>query len=274
MPSPAVVQNWQSYSLDLDGRLALRTLNLGLRVQAPMSELPHLLTAWVKSSRTNAQGLPIDADLRVFSRLEELLEREVQQRFLGIFVGHQTRNGVREFYFYCAHTEGHQLALSQIISAFEGYAHGSIARADATWTHYLDTLNPPPTIELSIRNKNTVESLGFFGDPLVPARQIDHFLYFGSEQAREQFTEQVLQLGFTVLRTNTYGSADRLPFSILIARDDSAAFEHIDTVVHQLAAIAQAFEGEYDGWESALVESADSLSGLAGNLLSKLESGR
>ena len=274
MPAPAVVQNWQSYSLDLDGRLAVRSVNLGLKVQAPLADMPYLLTAWIKSSRTDAHGQPTDKELRTFARIDELLEREVRQRFAGLFVGHQTRNGIREYYFYCPHTEGHAQAISQIITAFDGYAHGSIARPDAPWSHYFDTLYPSPSLELSIRNQNTVESLNFFGDPLTPPRAIDHFLYFGTEEGRNQFIDQVTQQGFTVLRTNTYASADRMPYSVLISRADSAVFEHVDAVVHQLAAIAQAFGGEYDGWESALVEAPSPVSGLADSLLSKLEPGR
>lgn len=270
MPAATVVQNWQTYALDLEGRMAVRMVNLGLRVQAPMPGLGHLLTAWVKVPRNDDSGQPTEREQRILARIDELLEREVMQRYNGLYVGHQTRNGVREFFYYCLHAEGHQQVVSQIVSAFEGYAHGSIARPDAEWSHYLSTLYPDPATELSIRNQNTVESLSFFGDPLVPPRQIDHFLYFATETGRAQFLAQAAEMGFNVLRTTTYADGERMPFSVLLARNDSAELNHIDLVVHQLANLAKQYGGEYDGWESALVESPDALSGLAGNLLNKL----
>lgn len=270
MASVDFVQNWQTYAVEVEGKPTAISVNMGLKIQAPVPELPYLLTVWIKLPRPDADGWPRERELSMLARIEESLESQVDGRLNGIFAGHQTRAGIRECYYYCAHTEGHAMIVSQAMMAFEGYAFGTVSRPDPAWQQYLEHLCPSPRIELSIRNRNTVDSLTFFGDPLEPARQIDHFLYFSSSEGRTEFTAAASALGFSVVRSSTYAQGEKMPFSLLIARDDSATIKHIDAVAHTLYDLAIANGGEYDGWESAMVEADAGVAGLAGNLLNKL----
>lgn len=89
------------------------------------------------------------------------------------------------------------------------------------------------------------------GDVLTVPREVQHWMYFGSEQSRARFRDAAIAAGFRVISEST--SEGDLPFGIVVARTQSIEQESIDRTVIELLRLSRRFDGDYDGWETPVV---------------------
>jgi len=109
----------------------------------------------------------------------------------------------------------------------------------------------------TIQNRRLVEQLTSSGDDLSQPRDVDHWLYFPSEHACDQFVAQVEHEGF---RTETFLSDQpdaEFGFGLRLMRADRVDLQTIDALAIDLFLRAQACGGEYDGWGSPVVPSGE-----------------
>lgn len=104
-------------------------------------------------------------------------------------------------------------------------------------------------------DRKTVAALVAEGDPLTKPRQVDHWAYFPTAEARDQFIDEVVPLGFSPFDTDSVGQPPN-PFCAYVSRVDWVDLESIHRVVMTLFRAARRHAGEYDGWECP-VETAD-----------------
>ncbi len=94
----------------------------------------------------------------------------------------------------------------------------------------------------------TVAALVAEGDPLTKARQVDHWSFFPTADARDRFIAEVAPLGFTASDTDAEGEPPNT-FCAYVSRVDHVDLESIHRVVMTLFRAAERHGGEYDGWE-------------------------
>lgn len=95
-------------------------------------------------------------------------------------------------------------------------------------------------------DRQTVAALAAEGDLLTKPRQVDHWAYFPIAEARDQFIDEVVTLGFSASDIDDGGSApDR--FCACVSRVDPVDLESIHCVVMILFRAAKRHAGEYDG---------------------------
>jgi regulator of RNase E activity RraB len=89
------------------------------------------------------------------------------------------------------------------------------------------------------------------GDVLTAAREVQHWMYFGSEPSRALFRDAAVAAGFRFVSESS--SKGELPFGIVVARTQSIEQDSIDRTVIELLNLSRRFDGDYDGWETPIV---------------------
>jgi hypothetical protein len=131
--------------------------------------------------------------------------------------------------------------------AFEGYAIECRTEPDGKWDTYWSLLPDNDTLR-EIADMHLVHFLESKGDDLAASRPVEHFVVFLSKVAAERFMKEAVRHEFEV-RLEGNG-----PITVVATREDPVDFESIHEVTTLLANLAEKEEGEYDGWETRVVE--------------------
>jgi uncharacterized protein (TIGR01619 family) len=246
-----MTDNWKSYICNVNDSIASIFVNLGLRDEVPILSKTWLLWTWVYFQSPRPDGLSASAEAPTLFKIEDALDSNVARNCRAIPCGRITTEGRREFYFYGETTDGFGEAVKTALASFEGYKFEMGEQGDPLWEQYLDALYPSPEDLERIKNRDVLDVLTEKGDVLAAARDVQHWLYFRSEQTRTSFREDATKAGFRIV-SDSDAKGD-LPFGISVARTQPVEQDRIDATVIELLRLAQRFDGEYDGWETPIV---------------------
>jgi uncharacterized protein (TIGR01619 family) len=246
-----MIENWKPYLCNVNSKLASIFVNLGLRESVPMASKPWLLWTWVYFQSPRADGLSDSKEAPTLYKIEDALNLSVSRACQAIPCGRITTEGRREFYFYGETEKGFHHAVKAALKGFEGYRYDIGSQEDSEWGQYLNVLHPSPENLQRIANMDLLDVLRKKGDVLSVAREVQHWMYFGSEESRTQFRDAAMAVGFRAA-SESISKAD-LPFGIVIARTQSIEQESIDHTVLELLHLSRRFDGDYDGWETPVV---------------------
>jgi len=104
----------------------------------------------------------------------------------------------------------------------------------------------------SITNRWVCDSLEEKGDPLSQEREIDHWIYFPNPSSRKLFLDAAIELGYS-LRNMTDPEEAGEQYGVRIFRVDRPGLDNIDDVTLPLYRLAAKFGGDYDGWETVVL---------------------
>lgn len=246
-----MADKWKSYFCNVNDHPASIFVNLGLRDDVPILSKTSLLWVWVYFRSPRPDGLSDGKEAPTLFKIEDALDLSVAQVCRAIPCGRITTEGHREFYFYGETSDGFAETVKSALAGFEGYKFEMGEQQDPLWEQYLDVLYPSPEDLERIKNRDVLDVLTEKGDVLSAAREVRHWLYFRSQQARNSFSEDAAKVGFRVVSESAVDG--ELHFGVSVARTQSVEQEHIDATVIELVRLAQRFEGEYDGWETPIV---------------------
>jgi len=246
-----MTDNWKSYLCNVNGSLASVFVNLGLRGQVPVLSKPWLLWTWLHFQSPRPDGLSDSKEALTLFKIEDALNLRVSRDCRAIPCGRITTQGRREFYFYAETREGFGEAVAGALAGFEGYKFDLGDQEDELWEQYLNVLYPSAEEVERIKNRELLEVLIEQGDVLTAARDVQHWIYFLSEQSRSSFREAVVKAGFRIVSESR--PEDDMPFGISVARRQPVEQGLIDATVIELVKLSQRFEGDYDGWETPVV---------------------
>jgi uncharacterized protein (TIGR01619 family) len=246
-----MTDNWKPYLCNVNDKLASIFVNLGLRDAVPVMSRPWLLWTWVYFQSPRSDGLSDDKEGPTLFKIEDTLNECVSRDCRAVLCGRITTDGRREFYFYGESKEGFRAAAEAALASFEGYRFDVGVQEDSQWRQYLDVLYPSPENFQRIANMDLLDVLLEKGDVLTAAREVQHWMYFGSERSRRLFRDAVAKAGFKIV-SESNGKGD-LPFGISVARTQSIDQKSIDETVIELLKLSGHFDGEYDGWETPIV---------------------
>jgi hypothetical protein len=137
------------------------------------------------------------------------------------------------------------------LEGFEGYRFDVGTKQDSEWEQYLNVLYPSDEDLQRIANMDLIDVLEGQGDVHTVPREVQHWIYFASEQSRTLFQNAAITAGFKVLSESV--STRDFPFGIVLARTQSVEQNSIDATVIELVRLSRCFDGEYDGWETPVV---------------------
>jgi hypothetical protein len=250
-----MAEEWEFFFCRVNDAPASIFVDLGLREAAPQRERPHLLWVWVSMLNPREDGLSRSDEAPQLHEIDQRLGATLAEQLDAVHVGRITTSGRREFYYYAPAPVGFDEAVSDTMSRFPQYAYDCGEQEDARWSQYLEVLYPGPRDLQWIRDRQVVERLQELGDLLHAPREVEHYLYFPSEQSRQAVVDQVRRAGFTIRDMSVVdGAAGRLNrFGLRICRSDPVDLDSIHAVVADLLDRATAVGGEYDGWETPVV---------------------
>jgi uncharacterized protein DUF695/regulator of ribonuclease activity B len=250
--SSAQLSSWGHYFTNVNGAPASVALDRSLRPKTPMADRPHLLWVKVQLRSPKPNGLSDAREQQALGDIEDQLRGGLRASSRAIEAGRITTAGRREFYFYAADDNGFSDAVSATMQKFNAYQFEMGSKADPEWRHYLDTLYPSGEDFQRMSNMDVLNGLLDVGDTLRPAREVRHWIHFGSQADRQSFAGRVKGLGYKI-GPETDGPQDR-PFGLVIARHQSVTPDQIDGAVIELYRLAKQAGAEYDGWEAAVVK--------------------
>jgi uncharacterized protein (TIGR01619 family) len=243
-----MADDWASYFCNVNDKRASIFLNLSLAREAPIASNPWLLWIWVYFQAPRPDGLSDGEEAPTLFLIEDALNLQVQRTNRGIPCGRITTEGRREFYFYAETTLTFKSAVEIALAGFRGYKFEFGEQEDPSWKQYFEVLYPSREDLERIKNRQVLDLLQKEGDVSSIAREVQHWIYFRSEQSRACFRDEANRAGFTIgSETQVDGES---PFQITVLRTQSVEQEPIDRAVTELRELAEQFNGEYDGWET------------------------
>ena len=262
-------ENWDSYPSPVDEeRIGFFFLDLGLVEIAPVADKPNLVRLRLNILQPDDNGMPGAQEAAVLNEMEDSLVTTMASQFNGIYSGRVTiskgalrsATGVteaeRSFYFYLGKkVSGYEKALARVMADYPDYKYESLLWKDPEWENYLEFMFPEPVQLQSMQNRRVVYQLSQHGDLLTVPRPVEHWMNFKTQYDREAYWNAVNAKGFELLEMVTdKENEEGYPFSLHITRDDKVDYDSIDECVLPLWGLAKEHNGNYDGWETGIVQ--------------------
>ncbi|MEO1451204.1 MAG: DUF695 domain-containing protein [Bacteroidota bacterium] len=247
--------DWDFYFCQIHDKPASVMVDLALIHHAPMEDRPELVQVSVHLNQPNPYGLTRTAEAESLYILEDHLAEHLAVNLGGVYVARQTTGGQRVFYYYCRASIDYRNVIAEVMSQFDPYQWSCHAYTDGDWNHFRTHLYPTNYGLQSIMNRRLMDKLRQEGDDLTQAREVEHFVYFPSEKARENFLTEALQQGYAIVELSDPQADAPLPYGAVISRVEKLDREEMDTAVGWLLEAAEQLEGLYDGWGTGVFAS-------------------
>lgn len=245
-------EEWDFYWCQVDDKPASVFVNLGIAKAAPVASCSHMAYVRLYMEAPRSDGLSSNDEFEVLKSIEDHLSAELTEDGSAIYVGRNTCDGCRDFFFYTSNPSPWQEQTLSAIQAFPRYQIEVDSRPDPNWMTYFGFLLPSGVELECMKNRRVCDVLAKNGDALTEKREIDHWAYFPSADARTAFIEGAEKLDFRVRCQNEEGEGQRR-FGVQVWRADVPSYQTIDGIILPLFDLARESGGEYDGWETAVV---------------------
>ncbi len=251
--------SWDFYFCQVDDHPASIFVDLGIHDDVPVADLSDM--AWLRlyMRRPREDGLYGKEEYDRLIEIEDALTGALPNAETEIaYVGRNTSNGCRDFYFYAANGTQAENCLSMAMVPFPEYEFDVGSRTDADWTIYREFLYPTPRAYQTILNHRVLTSLEKSGDHHDIEREVTHWIYFQSADDRDRYLNAAIQKGYKVVALDEDAEREERQFGLRVSRSHAVDFRTIDDAVLELFDLAGECGGDYDGWETS-VEKGKSL---------------
>ncbi len=245
--------NWDFYFTELDGSPASMYLDLGLNKIAPLSDKNYLLTIIITMNDPQDNGFSSKEESEILFGIEDKISDAVTKPFGALFAGRETCDGARIFYFYAANNKEMKKTVKDVMNEFSNYEYEIYFEADSKWDQYFKHLYPTKYEMHTIMNRRVVEHLSSKGDILTVTRDVDHYIYFKSEENKNSFIEEAKKLDYRVTSERKDEARKDFPLSIRLTRNDPVTYHDVLDYTSLLYDLAEQHGGNYDGWETKLI---------------------
>ncbi|MEY5049488.1 MAG: hypothetical protein RLZZ175_2847 [Bacteroidota bacterium] len=250
---PGHVENWDFYLCNIDDNISSIYLDLGLHNIAPINNKNTMLWISVKMQNPNEAGLSSSAECDVLDEIENSICNKILNIFDSIYIGRITSDNHRDFNFYLnGDNLDFEIEIKNAMSNFPDYEFAFGTLEDENWEHYFDFMYPNPSQIQCMKNRRVVEVLEENGDDLTQPREVDHWIYFNTIEDRTKYVEEVKNEGFTIVNETKLDDRKEMPYSLQISRFDNVDLNSVNDYVLYLWALAEEYNGDYDGWETSI----------------------
>lgn len=238
--------DWDFYRLRVDNRPASIMVDLGIRNSIPLTT--HKFMGYLRTQMNNprSDGLSSQDEFDKLCEIGDSVKNAVAENDqFNIYVGRNTSDGNRDFFFYTSDLEHLHLCLKKVVQAFPSYQFTLGGRKDAEWSTYQNFLYPSPSQEQQIMDRRVCNQLEANGDDLSIERKIDHRVYFSNKSKLKLYENYLIQNDFIEINI---GKTKPLFGKSFIDFKHIGAPKEISDVVYVLFDKAQELGGDYDGW--------------------------
>lgn len=240
-------QNWDFFFCRVEDKPASIRVNLALYDLAPIEGFTHRVWFALKMLNPTESGFSSQEEYPILCDIEDAVLNALES--LGaIAAGTLKSNGFLELYAYVKNPKDVEETCQNVMKNFPDYQSYCNVVDESEWDTYFDFLYPDAYSYQSMMNRKVFHQLQEQGDkPDIP-REIDHWLYFPSEENMQKYISKVQQLGYKVLSTEKIDKQTSNPFQLNISRVNTAFLKDIDNYVWELMELANPLNGIYDGW--------------------------
>lgn len=240
-------QNWVTFPNETEDGLRLVGINIALTSIAPDPSRPACTLIYIYFNQPGDDGMGDSKERDRIGAIEDALAETLEKKFGALHVASVRGGGAIGFWLYSKPTlESH--IQQEARAAFTGFDLEFQTRPDPQWEAYWDLLPDQDTMR-EIADMHLVALLESKGDDLVTPRPVEHFAVFAEKREAEQFMRMAGKHEFET----RFGESDDNVL-VIATREDPVDLESIQEVTALLANLAEQEGGEYDGWETRVVE--------------------
>ncbi len=248
---------WNFYFRHQGGGTQSIRLDFSLRSQVPIHGMGVCVHAVVHLIDARPDGFPDSNENATLNSIENDLLSSARHAGIAVHVACISGHGVRQIVFYATEAASIAAAVASVRQKFPQYRIDVNPQHDPEWTYYRDTLCPDIAEVQQMVNRDIYDTLKEHGDPMESPREIDHWAYFPSQTALNAFMEKLRVLGFGVrMQHDQVGHGNDgsvATHGVQFFRADVPSPGAFDEVTTELAELAAAEGGEYDGWETEIL---------------------
>lgn len=242
---PEIPQEWDFYLCRIEDKPASIRLNLALRNVAPLEDFPFQASFFVKMQNPDENGMSSNEEYPILCDIEDAIH-ETTEAMGVINVGVIKSDGALEICMFAQNVDNlEDTCRSVLAEKFPEYLSKFSIQEDPEWDFYFNFLFPDQYYFQQMMNRRVVYQLEQQGDQLETPREIDHWLYFASEEECNKYVKEVENQGYKIVSKDKIEN-ENTPYQLHISRSDAPS--EIDEAVWQLLDILKHFDAYYDGW--------------------------
>lgn len=236
---------WDIY---LSKNKTLVRVDLGIIQDVPINNANTLIEVNMKSRSFFSKKL----DFELIGTAEDEIDSQLTEH--DFVVGAITYADSKSIYYYTMKEDLLFNRLDKILSKYKKLKCEISVGDDPKWTFYLENLYPDALEKQWIIDRKVVEQLKAKNDNLQIPREINHWFYFPSDKSREDFKRNLNSNFYRIIEEETLQDESECPFRLIISHISSVEFETIYQITTELLKKTIEVGGNYDGWESPVIE--------------------
>ncbi|GAA0384795.1 DUF695 domain-containing protein [Paenibacillus motobuensis] len=222
-------------------------VDLGILKNVPIDGAKTLIQVNMKSRKFFSKKL----DSELISKVEDEIDSQLTDH--DFVVGAITYADSKSFYYYTKQENLLFNRLNKILSQYRKLKCEILIGEDPEWKFYLNSLYPDVYEKQWKMDSEVVEQLKANKDNLKIPREINHWIYFPEYVSREDFKRKLDSNLYRIVEEDTLQESD-FPFQLVISHTSNVEFETINHITTELIKKAIEAGGNYDGWESPVIE--------------------
>lgn len=244
-----MAQNWITYPLESEEGVTLVSVDVSLGDLAPDASRPACTLVRIPFRKPGDDGLGDSRERDAIGDIEDAFADRLERQIGSIHVASVRGGGMISMCMY-SRARSESVIESAAREAFAGYSIECSSHPDPKWERYWELLPDADTMR-EVADMHLVHLLESKGDDLVTPRPVEHFIVFTGAKAADRFRAMATKHEF---ECRTGDAPKDGPITIVATREDPVDLESIHEVTSLLANLAQTEGGEYDGWETRVVE--------------------
>lgn len=245
-------EEWIFYPCQMREQRASIFYDHGIRETIDQFASPQLLKVGITLKQPRTDGLSSNEEYQGLCALEDELQAVVQEHG-SLYVGRVTVGGHRYLHIFTSDSENYWASKLQAVGQHHGYELNLNLKPDPNRSGYWQDLFPSDDDWQVILDLRVLESVEKNGDDGSASRQIDHWTYFPTLDAANQFSTWAQNQKYSSVITNA--TEDR-KYCVRFAHEGTLRLPDITS--HSIALRRKASElgGNYDGWETPICKSS------------------
>jgi regulator of RNase E activity RraB len=241
------------YLCNVNDKLSSIYVDLALRRDAPDPYRNRLLWVWVEMNFPRSDGLSDGPEAPKLYQIEDELTSALALSD-AVFAGRITGDNRREFYYYLPASKNPKDTVLGAMKAHPDYKFTFGSKADPDWSQYLGLLYPSDEVRQAMANRDTLQAIREKGDSLDVSREVNHWVYFNSDEERKSFAQAADALGYT-LQSGSHFEQPKggFRFGLRLCKTQPIDQDAIDKTTLELFRLSKQFNADYDGWESQVI---------------------
>jgi Regulator of ribonuclease activity B/Family of unknown function (DUF695) len=242
---------WESYFGNRGGQVALMLYNVGIgEVLSSLREKDCLIVSF-DLKEPSPEGLPQSDEGKVLFSLDDAFSALISS-YKAHDLGRVSTAGKRGLYI-AAGENAEVLGQALVDEAAKlGYSAKFRIELGALADAYRYVLSPTSDERRLLNDQKVLRQLAENGDIATKVRKVDHWAYFPTRQAADEFAKWAEENGYSNVEVAAAEDAN-LPFVVRSSHDGTMLPDDISRHALELHQKAQALNGTYDGWETAVI---------------------